>query len=346
MEYYDGTRILSMADLNGDRPEIYIITGNRSAGKTTYFNRYCVNRFIREGEKFCILYRYAYELKECANKFFKDIHDIYFPAFSMESKPKAKEIYHELYLNENHCGYAIALNSAEQIKKMSHLFKDVDRILFDEFQSETNRYCADEIKKFLSIHKSIARGDKKQVRYVPVIMISNTVSLLNPYYSAMGISAKIKHNTKILRGNGYVLEQCNVESAREAILNSGVSRAFEGHSYITGSAESLYTNDNYAFVVPKKDSGTSRYYCTLCYMDKNYAIREYPEMGYLYVDKNYDKTYPVKITTTTQDMRPNYVMVKKNDVLLNTLRWYFEKGCFRFSDIEAKEAVINSLSYK
>ena len=37
--YYDGTRLLSMKDLNGKKPEIFIVTTNRTLGKTTYFRR-------------------------------------------------------------------------------------------------------------------------------------------------------------------------------------------------------------------------------------------------------------------------------------------------------------------
>ena len=55
-QYYDGTKLLSMQDMNGNKPEIYISTSNRSAGKTTYFNRLCVNRFLDKGEKFALLY--------------------------------------------------------------------------------------------------------------------------------------------------------------------------------------------------------------------------------------------------------------------------------------------------
>ena len=57
-EYYDGTKILSMKDINGKDPEIYIVTTNRTGGKTTYFGRLVVNRFFKKGEKFCLIYRY------------------------------------------------------------------------------------------------------------------------------------------------------------------------------------------------------------------------------------------------------------------------------------------------
>ena len=41
-KFYDGTKLLSLKDINGNTPEIYISTSNRSAGKTTYFNRFFV----------------------------------------------------------------------------------------------------------------------------------------------------------------------------------------------------------------------------------------------------------------------------------------------------------------
>ena len=45
--YYDGTKLLSMTDLTGQRPEIYLTSGNRSIGKTTWFSRYAVKDFIK-----------------------------------------------------------------------------------------------------------------------------------------------------------------------------------------------------------------------------------------------------------------------------------------------------------
>ena len=50
-DYYDGTKLLSMTDLNGNQPELYLTTGNRSIGKTTWFNRYAVKRFKEKHKK-------------------------------------------------------------------------------------------------------------------------------------------------------------------------------------------------------------------------------------------------------------------------------------------------------
>ena len=43
MGYYDGTKLLSLLDLNNKRPEIYMVTTNRTGGKTTYFGKLVVN---------------------------------------------------------------------------------------------------------------------------------------------------------------------------------------------------------------------------------------------------------------------------------------------------------------
>ena len=342
-EYYDGTKLLSMLDLNGAKPEIFICTSNRSAGKTTYFNRLIVNKFKKNKEKFMLIYRYNYELDDCADKLFKDIEGLFFQGDTMTSKRKASGIFHELFLNEESCGYAISLNSADQLKKYSHLFSDVKRMLFDEFQSETNHYCSDEIRKFVSIHTSVARGQGKQARYLPVYMIGNPVSIINPYYVELGISERLRDDTKFLRGDGYVLEQGFVKSASQAQRESGFNKAFARNSYVAYSSQCVYLNDNKAFI--EKPDGIGKYLCTLRYNGTDYGVREFAEAGCIYVDDKSDSTFRFKITVTTNDHEINYVMLKRNDMFLSTLRVYFEKGCFRFKDLKCKEAVLKALSY-
>lgn len=341
--YYDGTKLLSLTDINGNRPEIYMCTTNRTGGKTTYFGRLVVNRFLDKREKFGLLYRYNYELDDCAEKFFKDIGELFFNGYTMTSKKRAKGIYHELYLNGEPCGYAVSINSADQVKKNSHFFSDVKRLIFDEFQSESNTYCPNEIKKFISVHTSMARGQGEQNRYLPVYMLSNPVSIINPYYVELGISSRLTDETRFLRGDGFVLEQGFVESAADAQKSSGFNKAFSRNSYVAYSSESVYLNDNKAFV--DRPQGIGRYMATLKYNGQTYGIREFAEAGVIYCDDRADETFPLKITVTTDDHELNYVMLKRNDLFLFNLRYYFERGCFRFKDLRCKEAVLKSLSY-
>lgn len=342
-KYYDGTKLLSLNDINGDKPEIYMVTTNRTGGKTTYFGRLCVNRFLDSGSKFGLIYRYNYELDDIVDKFYKDIGSLFFHGHTMTSKRRASGIFHELLLDEKSCGYAFSLNSADQIKKYSHLFSDVDRMIFDEFQSETNHYCSDEIKKLLSIHTSVARGQGEQVRYVPVYMLSNPVSLINPYYVEMGVCDRLKDDTKFLRGNGWVLEQGYNESASVEQQKSGFNKAFASNDYVAYSTQAVYLNDNRSFV--EKPDGKGRYVCTIKFEGTDYGVREYADSGYMYCDDKPDRTFPTRITVTTDDHDINYVMLKRNDFFLSNLRYLFERGCFRFKDLKCKQAILTALSY-
>ena len=341
--YYDGTKLLSIKDINNEEPEIYMCTTNRSAGKTTYFSRLIVNRFLKKKEKFMLVYRFNYELDDCSDKFFKNIGSMFFTDYVMTNKRRANGIYHDLYLNQVHCGYAVALNNADAIKKLSHLFSDTKIMFFDEFQSETNHYCYDEVKKFISVHTSVSRGEGKQYRRVPVIMCGNTVTLLNPYYVAMDISNKLTGQVKFLRGDGFVLEQGFNESASRVQKSGAFNRAFKNESYIPYATENIYMNDNNAFVEQPK--GKSTYIATFKYKDRLYGIKEYGEMGIVYCTNKADITFPLKISVTTDDHNINYVMLKQYDYLISTLRFYFERGCFRFKDLMCKEVIMTALSY-
>ena len=343
-QYYDGTKLLSMKDINGERPEIYLCTTNRTGGKTTYFGRLCINRFLDKGEKFALIYRYNYELDDVCDKFYKDIGSLFFPDHTMTNKRRASGMFHELFLDDVSCGYAISLNGADQIKKYSHLFSDVKRMIFDEFQSETNHYCNNEVEKLQSVHTSVARGQGEQVRYVPVYMLSNPVSIINPYYVAFGISSRLRDDTKFLKGDGFVLEQGFIDSASKAQKESAFNRAFGLDSkYNAYSTEAVYLNDNKSFI--EKPQGASRYICTLRYGGSEFAIREYAEAGIMYCDDRPDATFSTKISVTTDDHGINYVMLKRNDFFLSNLRYLFERGCFRFKDLRCKEAVLSALSY-
>lgn len=356
--FYDGTKLLSLSDISGNKPEIYMCTTNRSGGKTTYFNRLLVNRFIKKDEKFCLIYRYKDELDGVAEKFFGEIQGLFFNKYRMMSLVKGKGIYHELFITKydkdlspdeqvwKKCGYAVALNSADKLKKYSHFFSDVTCMLFDEFQSETDTYCTKEVRKFKSIHTSIARGNGKQVRYVPVYMCANPITLLNPYYMEMGISNRLREDTVYLRGEGFVLEQGFNESASKAQLESGFNKAFSlgDPTYRDYISQGIYLNDNKAFI--EKPEGKSRYMCTIRYMGKNYGIRVYDYEGIIYCDNTADMTCPMRLAVTTDDHNINFVMLQGNRILIDNMRTYFNNGCFRFKNLECKSVIMTMLAYR
>jgi len=348
--FYDGSKLLSLKDINKQQPEIFISTSNRSAGKTTYFGKKLVTDFLKHGKKFILLYRYAYEITGVADKFFSDIRGLFFPNFIMTAEAREKDTFTELFIEEigkedskRPCGYAIALNKADNIKKCSHLLSDASIILFDEFQTESGLYASNEVQKLQSIHTSLARGSGKQVKYLPIIMISNFVSLLNPYYTALHISERLQADTNYLRGVGWVLEQGFNDSASQAQKESAFNRAFGDTSYNKFSAEKFYLNDNKSFV--KKMTGRNSYIMTLKYDNEFFGLRLYPDSNILYLSASADMTSPKKYACRLEDMDEETTLVSTIPLYVQRLRGAFNGGQFRFQNLTCKSALFAVISY-
>jgi len=160
--YYNPQKILSLKDLEGKEPAIYIITTNRCAGKTTAFLIKALRDFKKNKKQVAFLYRFSYELNS-VNEIFKDVLSIY-PSLGKETKTfsHAKGLFYEITLDDEPLGFALSLTNTDALKKYSPLFADVDSIIFDEFQSEKGKYIPKEVEKFQSLYISVARGGGQQ----------------------------------------------------------------------------------------------------------------------------------------------------------------------------------------
>lgn len=350
MQHYNGTKLLSLKDINGDLPEIYIVCGNRTGGKTTFFNRMLMNHALSKKTKFMLIYRYQGELTEIAPKFFKDIGSLFFPTWAMIEEKMSKGLYINLFIKEKinekappiHVGYAVALNDADKFKKFSHLFSDVSEMLFDDFQTETNKYLSHEVDKLLSLHTTVARGQGKMVRRVPLYMTSNATSLINPYFVAMGLSDKIKADTKFIKSEGCVLEINRNSEAANAQELSAFNRAFKQSNYLSMARENVYLNDNIMFIEELK--GKNHYITTITCDGENYAIRDYPDLGLIYCSTNIDETCPRRIAITNEDHSINHLMLTRHEIGVARMRLYYQKGIFRFQNLMCKNAILKMIS--
>lgn len=342
-QFYNGNTLLNKKDLTGAQPEIYICTSNRNAGKTTFFSRYLVDSYLKKGEEFAVLYRYKDDIKGADNKFFHDIQELFYKDLEMYGKAEENGLFMRLFINGNTCGYALPINKADKLKRNSHLFSHVEHIFFDEFQSEFNDYCPSEITKFISLHTSIARGQGKAVRRVPVYLVGNPVTMLNPYYAEFGVAKRLDKKTKFLRGNGWVMEQGFNHYVAEQQKLSAFNRAFENHEYVSYASEGTYLNDSDAFI--EAPSGNSSYFMTLLYKGKNYGIRKYVKQGIVHCGHKPDMSSHVRLSATTDSHTTNYVMLKTFAILIDELRFYFQRGAFRFEDLECKNVILDTLAF-
>ena len=343
--YYDGVKLLSLKDCDGLTPAVYVSETNRSGGKTTYFSRYLINRFLKHNEQFILLYRMENELKDVHVKFFEDeLQELFFPDHEMTSSYHKGDGFCTLMLDGVECGFGVALSAANKIKKISKHFIHVETIFFDEMQLEDMDYDKDEITHFLSIYKSVARGGGKAARYVRVIMACNPVSILNPYYTELGVTTKINQNGDFCKGPGWVVETSVCLNAQEQQQRSAISRAFGNSDYIKFSDDGVHMINDSAFIA--KPSGRNNYLLTLRYNGKDYSIRQYFDAGVIFVSDNVDATFPIKIACTKDDHTINYVMDNCSKTFIPHFREMFARGVFRFADINSKNALLTFIAMR
>lgn len=344
-KYYDCNYLLTLKDRNGKLPDIYITDGNRTAGKTVSFKKRLVDTFLKsktDVNQFYLIYRYKTDMQSLSESFFTDIRRLFYNGHEMTEKKLFDGAVVMLLLDEKPCGYCLPLSLSAKIKRMSSIFVTVAHGFFDEYQDESNNYLSNEIDKLMSIHTSIARGDGEQSRRVPLYMASNTVSMLNPYYQALGINKMLRRDTKILRGDGWVFERTHNENASKAFSGSAFNRAFASSKYFSHASENVYLNDSDALI--ERLSGTNEYMLSIRYNNKWYNIRKYNTC--VYVSEGADETFPRRICFNYTDVVDDRaVMINNSNYIILALRDYFHRGLMRFENLQCKNMVFDMLSF-
>lgn len=333
VNFYNGDKIMSLTDCNNEKPGWRVVTGNRSSGKTTYFNTRMLKRFIKCGEQTAFIYRYKNQLDNVYEKVFKPI-EFRFDRAKMRVGRVYSDGFCEIFYGKEVFGYALAMNACETIKTVSNNFNQVQTIIWDEFQSVKGKYLPNEMDNFFNVYDSIARGENEMVRPVPIIAISNLISMLNPLMTELKIFNAVDEKTKFKRGDGYVFEQ-NINLSAIDLRNSDPVKRAAGR---VEQPEAVYLNDSLSNI--KRAKGRNRYFLTILADGKQYGIRWY-ENGLISCTKSIDKSCRF---CYTKDMRSvDNVWTINNDI--PHLRAKFSHGDFVFQDLECRQAVIDFLKF-
>lgn len=342
--YYDSTKLLTMMDLFGNKPEIYMVCGNRTGGKTFNFKRLLLNKFIKRGEKFCWLVRYSKEMDGIADNFIADVGPKKFPGKILTQKSVGKDLYTELFLDGESCGYCVPLNSADTVKKYSARLSDVCNMYLDEFQAE-NKYCPNEVNKFMSIHTSIARGGASHVRYVPVYMSSNTFSLFNPYFNALGVTRRMQYGAKFIRGDGWILEINFNEEASKEYLESAFARAFANNGatqkFNQYQASVEFVRDSKAFI--QHIDGPKTCVLRIVYNGTSYGLWTSEKYNCYYFSKKFDPGFSA-ITFSDNDHCEKILYVSRRSPIIKNLLDYFDRGMVFFEDLDCKNTFMEFMN--
>lgn len=341
-EYYNPLRLLTEHDTDNEIPGIIGCCSNRSAGKTTAFQISSLILFKEFGCQVIYLYRYQYELN-AVGSIFEDTLAQY-PQFGTEvtAKPIAKGLFYAMFLDDILMGYAISLNNPDSLKKYAPLFANTYFIVMEEFQTENGTYLANEIGKLQSILLSVSRGGGKQSRFMRLILLSNNVTIMNPYFIFLGVYRNYQKGTKFLHGKGYVFQFEFNEAASKAMDNNRLLKAFRNSDYLSTMSRDDYLIDASTFI--QKPKGRSKYIFTIVYSGEHYGVWEYYEEGFIYVSSKYDKTFKTIVAFHAADHTQNTVMLNHYDYLWSNIKEAYEKGFLRFSDMKAKSVILEILA--
>ncbi len=337
--FYDGNRILTMKDINGKDPEIYMITGNRSAGKTTFFYNWSLKQFFKTGKHFYLITRYKYELKACAENFVSVVSQF----FHLKGEIKYKMIENcflrtvlEDDQGEHTLCFTIAINSVGNVKLLSNLLAGGSHAVIDEFQSLDNVYIKDEFSKLIQIIVSISREKGNPSKRLPLIMLSNMVSLLNPYFYELKVLNRLRDGAKFIKGDKWVLE-ININEFAQNSINSNISVGSLDRDTVNGL---YYLLDNNVLI--ENLTGKNTYVATVISEGRLYGLRYYEKEDCYYFSDRADKTYKPYLAVTVQDISPTALY---NPEYNNVLRGIYNAGKFRFQNADCRAVLFNLLCY-
>lgn len=338
-EHYDNTKLVHSLDRDGEVPTFFIVCSRlRGPGKTFQMCKMLFEKFLNEGKKFILLTRHKKDLGTIADGCFEGYFQAEHPEYTMREVLQMGHTFSRVFADTRvgeevssvECGYVIPLSAVNDVKKISSLFYDAWCFFFDEFMPVDDRFLKNEVDLLMNIYQSVARGEGKAVRYMPIYMCSNTLSIQNPYFKALGLTSKLQSNTHFFKGEGVVFENCdNVEGLAEMHKSSGIEKALKKH--LAEKGDNTWINDDCSLVDRPKGWGRSRYIATLIYGSESFGVHEYYQMGYVYLSRTTDNTCP-HIYNLTFDNGNLNIPVIHSSILIQFIKTNYFLGKVRCQD--------------
>ena len=325
--WYDGKKVLQKGAL------FNFIVGGRGIGKSFFWKRHCLQRFIDCGQQFIYLRRYKEELKgDKMKRLFNDLQAAgYFTDNEIEVKGK------EIYLDKKVCGYIQSLSTALIAKSDSFPF--VESILFDEFLIETGtyHYLKNEVDAMLSFYETVARNRPD----VSVYFLSNAITVNNPYFAAFRIQLPMK-GARIWRRGDVLLEMPRDEDFIDNKKKSRFASLISGTLYSEYSIENKFFLDDETFI--EKKTGSAVIACNFSINGNIIGMWLDAGNGLAYLSPDVDKRlYTYSLTVSGHAV--NTILVGRyKPYHLKLLIDEYRAGCLRFENQKIKGLAMDYLA--
>lgn len=339
-KYINMEEVFEMTDKDGNIPEVVVVTSLRTDGKTTGF----FMEMIKRKAVFAILYR---SFGEC-----KDNHLLFDNAFEilgmerpeMTSKCIADTFYIVYADGEPFC-YSMPISKAEQIKNKSSMLSNIQYVVIDEYQSITGRYTKNEVSNVLAIHISIARGINQHTRIVPLFLLGNFITVMNPwtlhYHLEDMKKADADNPLRVIRRNKFIAVNHYNADARQAMQDNGTISATADRKELNAIQGNYMVNAN-QFIMKKVNQKKFKYICNLQIGTAIYAVRHYT--SFIHCSRKPDLSIRTLYTTEADLHNENSYLFTRMSFPCKIMTEYYNNGCLFFDSLSTKNDILEALS--
>lgn len=310
-----------------------LICGVRGCGKTYCTTHLAIRDAIKQKKiTFVVIVRYKEDLLDIKNSWWVIVEHL-FEGYSFYTLRKT------IYCKDNKTGEVFAIGEFIPLCEYARAKRTprpyVKWIIFDEFLNEDGDYLKNEVDKFLNICDSIIRL-RDNVR---VILISNTISILNPYFDYFGIT---RFNGRFTKGlHDSVIEFTDSEDFIKARKSTKFGKSVEDTDYGTFALDGRFMLDDMTNVM--KPNGKVKYMYSIV-LDDNPINVNYVN-GIMYLSKN--KDYQRKsFTPYVNDAKMyNSQLLDKQHTYFRQISKMFMQDKMIFETLKIKNSVINLVRF-
>lgn len=332
--YFDGNKIWSYnAPMN-------IVVGERSEGKTYWFKRKGIRNYLRDGSTWVYCRRHNNTLKDMLDNkpFFGDIvANVEFPGIEFKVDGRTMKLRRDEDSPWEIFGYFAALSKAQTYKGTTD--PTCTMLVYDEFINETRvpPYLPNEPTVLMNFWETLDRREDR----VRVFLVANAADLVNPIFLEWGITLDKPGITRYKDGLLVVQWDDNPAFADHA-ANTNIGRFTAGTGYDTYARGNIFVGSGDEFV--ERKPSTARPVCALSYRDLRYGVWKDGGTGRLYVTRKVTNDM-MSFALTTEDHRPNIIMLEQADPFLKALVSHWRYGMLFFDSPATRETFMRALRF-
>lgn len=192
-------RYFTLDHLLNRKPDILLVWGQRTAGKTYSSLKLCLERYKNKGQRFIYVRRWKEDIKAPGpQQLFTPlpINEIFGGDFEINYYNGVFNLVNLETGEKEEIGFLVCLSDAYHRKSVA--YTGVKTIIFDEFIQQTKEtIMAGEIDRWESIVNTVCR-DKTDLQ---IILLGNSVNIYSPYFTLYGINVKSMKQGDIVEVN-------------------------------------------------------------------------------------------------------------------------------------------------